>query len=587
MKIIFKIVVFLPVVFLFSCGSSDKNIVLESQTTKRDTGFIADSGMVVCAHPEASKVGMAILKKGGNAVDAAVAVQFALAVVYPNAGNIGGGGFMVVRMNNGEINSLDFREKAPLKASKDMYLDKNGDAIDNKSAEGLISAGVPGSVDGMARAYEKYGKLPWKELVQPAIDLAEKGFAITERQAKEFNGLKNDFIKWNDSLYSTPLVKGGRVDWAVGDTLIQKNLAATLKLIRDKGREGFYSGKTADNVVKEMKRGNGIISLEDLKNYKSVWRKPIVGYYSSPSPGRDGEGPYRIISMPPPSSGGIALLQLLKMVEKYPVKDWGYNKEQTVALMVEAEKRAYADRSVYLGDPDFITIPVKELLDSAYTVSRMKDFDLDKVKPSSEISAGEFTSKEKEETTHFSIVDKWHNAVSVTTTLNGSYGSLVFISGSGFLMNNEMDDFSVKAGVPNSYGLVGAEANAIAPGKRMLSSMTPTIIEKEGKLFMVIGTPGGSTIITSVFQGILNVIEHNMTMHEAVNAKKFHYQWKPDSIYVEKEALDSLTTASLIKKGYAIKERRPIGRTDAILILPNGKLEGGADRRGDDAAQGY
>lgn len=569
----------------------------ESLIAKRDSGLIADSGMVVCAHIEASKVGVAILKKGGNAVDAAVAVQFALAVVFPAAGNIGGGGFMVLRLNNGEINSLDFREKAPMKASRDMYLDKNGNVIANMSGEGLLSAGVSGSVDGMIRAHEKYGKLPWKELVQPAIDLAEKGFQITESQAKDFNISKEIFLKKNDSLYSLPLVKGDRGDWSVGDTLIQKELAETLKRIRDKGREGFYSRKTAKNIVKEMKRAGGIISYEDLKNYKSVWRKPIVGYYNSPSLlGRDGVGSYRIISMPPPSSGGIALMQLLNMVENYSLKECGYNKEKTVHLMAEAEKRVYADRAEYLGDPDFYPVPVTQLLDSNYLVSRMKDFSFEAATDCKKIRSGLCTPspseragvrQEKEETTHFSIIDKWYNAVSVTTTLNGAYGSGVFVPGSGFLLNNEMDDFSSKPGVPNMFGLIGSEANTIAPGKRMLSSMTPTIIEKDGKLFMVAGTPGGSTIITTVFQTILNVLEHDMTMNEAVNAKRFHYQWKPDTIYMEKDAMDSLTVSDLNKKKHHVVERASIGRADCILLLPNGKMEGGADKRGDDIAVGY
>ncbi|MBI4930149.1 MAG: gamma-glutamyltransferase [Bacteroidetes bacterium] len=542
--------------------------------------------MVVSAHPEASKAGADVLKKGGNAVDAAVAVQFALSVVYPNAGNIGGGGFMVVRMNNGEINSLDFREKAPMKATRDMYLDNDGNIVPNLSTQGLLSVGVPGSVDGMVRAHEKYGKLPWKELLQPAIDLAEQGFSITHRQADEFNSMKKDFIKWNKD-YQVSLLKNDTADWKKGDTLIQKELAETLKLIRDYGREGFYSGKTAANIVKEMQQGDGIISFDDLKNYQSVWRTPLVGWYED----------YKIISMPPPSSGGIALVQLLNIIENSPLKDWGWNKEKTVHLMVEAEKRVFADRAEYLGDPDFISVPVKQLLDSLYLISRMKDFNPDKATLSSEISAGDLlpslkgeglgVRSEKEQTTHFSIVDKWKNAVAVTTTLNGSYGTLVFVPGSGFLLNNEMDDFSAKPGVPNAYGLVGADANAIAPGKRMLSSMTPTIMEKDGKLFMVVGTPGGSTIITSVFQTILNVVEHGMTMQEAVNAKKFHHQWKPDAIYVEKDAVDSLAVFALEKKGHHFVKRNPIGRTDAILILPNGKSEGGADARGDDKSAGY
>jgi len=575
MKIIFQIFIFLSAIFLFSCSNSKERTKQDVQTAKRDSGLIADSGMVVCAHAEASKVGIEILKKGGNAVDAAVAVQFALAVVYPNAGNIGGGGFMVLRLNDGEINSLDFREKAPMKASRDMYLDKDENIIPNSSREGLLSVGVPGSVDGMFRAHERYGYLPWKVLIQPAIDLAQEGFPITQRQAEEFNNLKNEFLKWNDTTYYVPLVHPE--SWAPRYYLAQPNLARTLTLIRDKGRNGFYSGKTADNIVKEMKRGGGIISLDDLKNYESKWRKPIVGWYKD----------YKIISMPPPSSGGIALVQLLNMVENYPIRDFGWNSEKAVHVMAEAEKRVYADRSVHLGDPDFYPVPVKDLLDSTYIISRMKDFNSEKCTDYKSLQAGLFASKEKEQTTHFSIVDKWKNAVAVTTTLNGAYGSYVFVPGSGFLLNNEMDDFSAKSGVPNTYGLVGAEANAIAPGKRMLSSMTPTIIEKNGKLFIVTGTPGGSTIITSVFQTILNVIEHDMTVNEAVKAKKFHHQWKPDTIYVEENTLDSTAVSSLEKKGHHIVRRIPIGRTDCILILPNGKLEGGADPRGDDTAIGY
>lgn len=586
-----KNLVFLLLQFLlsafFSCNIPYENRKEQQPVAVRDSGLIADSGMVVCASKIASQVGVNIMKKGGNAIDAAVAVQFALAVVYPNAGNIGGGGFSVIRMNSGETNTLDFRETAPMKASRGMYLDKNGNVIEDMSGTGSISAGVPGSVDGMVRLHEKYGKLLWKDLIQPAVELAETGFQITERQAKEFNLLKTEFLKWNDSLYLLPLVKGDKGDWLSGDTLIQKELAETLNLIRDKGREGFYSGITAENILKEMKRSKGIISLEDLKNYQSVWRKPITGWYKN----------YQVISMPPPSSGGIALVQLLNMVENSALMDWGWNKENYVHLLAEAEKRAYADRSQHLGDIDFYPVPVNELLDSNYIVSRITDFDPSKATDCKKVTAGVFLPSpkgegqgmrsEKEETTHFSIVDQWHNAISITTTINGSYGAGVFVPGSGFLLNNEMDDFSLKPGVPNAYGLAGAEANAIAPGKRMLSSMTPTIIEKDGKLFMVAGTPGGSTIITSVFQTILNVVEYDMTMNESVNAKKFHHQWKPDTIYVEEGAINSLNVQALEEKGYHIIKRDPIGRTDCILVLPNGKLEGGADRRGDDAAAGY
>lgn len=372
-------------------------------------------------------------------------------------------------------------------------------------------------------------------------------------------------------------VKKGNEDWKPGDTLVQKELAETLKRIRDNGRKGFYSGKTAKNIANTMKRGGGIISPEDLQNYRSKWRKPIVGWYKG----------YKVISMPPPSSGGIALVQLLHMVENYPVRDYGFNSDRSIHLFAEAEKRVYADRAQYLGDPDFVSVPVKKLLDSLYIISRMKDFNPEQAKPSSEIWYGNISSHERVQTTHFSIVDRWKNAVAVTTTLNGAFGSYILVPGSGFLLNNEMDDFSAKPGVPNMYGLVGAEANSIAPGKRMLSSMTPTIIEKDGKLFMVVGTPGGSTIITTVFQTVLNVVEYGMTMQEAVSAKKFHCQWRPDTIFVEMNAIDSVTRTQLEKRGQHVVTTGSIGRTDAILILPDGKLEGAADHRGDDDAIGY
>ncbi len=546
---------------------------VSGQLGKNNSGEFKN-GMVVTAHPEASKVGIEILKKGGNAVDAAVAVQFALAVVYPNAGNIGGGGFMVYRSAKGEVSALDFREKASAAASRDMYLDAAGNPIVEKSLYGHLAAGVPGSVDGMVQAHQRYGKLSWKEVVQPAIDLAEKGFEITKRQASELNGLHRKLMDIN--VNGTALVNLEST-WQEKSLLIQTELANTLKLIQQKGRAGFYEGAVADSIVAEMQRGKGLMTKQDLKNYHAVWRKPITGNYRG----------YKIITMPPTSSGGIALVQLLQSVEPYPLKKWGHNADSTVQVIVEAERRVYADRATHLGDPDFYNVPQNTLLNHAYNKKRMADFNWSATTPSNQILAGVIKGKESEETTHFSIVDHDGNAVSITTTLNGSYGSLVVVKGAGFLLNNEMDDFSVKPGAPNMYGLVGGEANAIAPNKRMLSSMTPTIVEKEGKLFMVVGTPGGSTIITSVFQTIINVIDFDMNMQSAVAAKKFHHQWLPDEVYVEKDAVDSLATEKLKAKGYKIVYRGPIGRVDAILKTKQGSYQGGADPRGDDVAIGY
>ncbi|MGV3684739.1 MAG: gamma-glutamyltransferase [Daejeonella sp.] len=554
--------IILAVLFLTSCvgGQVGRNNSEEYR-----------NGMVVSAHPSASKVGIDILKKGGNAIDAAVAVQFALAVVYPSAGNLGGGGFMVYRSADGEIASLDFREKAPGKASRDMYLDEAGNPITVKSLYGHLAAGVPGSVDGMVKAHAKYGKLSWVEVIQPSVDLARRGFPVTERQTRDFVEEQEDFKKYNPG--KSYYIKD---KWVPGELWVQDDLANTLELIRDKGREGFYEGPVADLIVAEMQSGAGIISKEDLKNYQAVWRQPITGNYKD----------YKVITVPPPSSGGIALLQLLNSVEPFPLRRWGYNSDSTVQVMVEAERRVYADRASHLGDPDFYKVPQKYLILPVYSKFRMSNFNWDKATPSTDIKAGE-VPRESEETTHFSIVDKAGNAVSVTTTINGSYGSKVFVKGAGFLLNNEMDDFSVKPGSPNMYGLLGGEANSVQPNKRMLSAMTPTILEKNGELFMVVGTPGGSTIITSVFQTILNVIEFDKSMQAAVSAKRFHHQWFPDDIAMERKALDSMTVVRLTQKGYKFRDRGPIGRVDAILKTKWGYYEGGADPRGDDTTLGW
>ncbi|MDW3649546.1 MAG: gamma-glutamyltransferase [Bacteroidia bacterium] len=529
--------------------------------------------MVVSAHPLASKVGVDIMKQGGNAIDAAIAVQYALAVVYPTAGNIGGGGFMVIRKADGEVNTLDFREKAPAAAHRDMYLDGKGDVIADLSWLGHLAAGVPGSVNGMFKAHEKYGSLPMKDLIQPAIDLAANGFDLTEKEAKGLNRVKERFAKYN----TQTSIFEEKEEWKAGEKIVMSDLAATLTRIRDKGNAGFYEGETAKLIVEEMQRGNGIMTLQDLKEYEALWREPIQGDYRG----------YDIISMAPPSSGGIALLQLLESVENFSLGSYTYHGTKATHLITEAERRVYADRATHLGDKDFYPVPVEGLLQDRYISSRMENFDPEVASSSDSIHAGAPMIRESEQTTHFSVVDAEGNAVSVTTTINGGYGACVIVGDAGFILNNEMDDFSSKPGEPNKYGLIGAEANAIEPGKRMLSSMTPTIVAKDGKLFMVTGTPGGSTIITSVFQSIINVIDYGMGMHASVAAPRFHHQWKPNLVFYEEGAFSPEALQELGEMGHSMQKRGGIGRLDAILVLPDGRLEGGADPRGDDSAQGF
>jgi gamma-glutamyltranspeptidase/glutathione hydrolase len=561
-----KLLSVLTVILLFAnCTTPAKK--------KPVTGLIAEKAMVVSARVEASKIGSYILEKGGNAYDAMVATQLALAVVYPVAGNIGGGGFMVYRGNDGKTGALDFREKAPLTAERDMYLNKDGNVIPGKSSFGIHAVAVPGSVAGIFEVYNKFGSLPFKDLIQPSIDLARHGFRVTAKQAIALNGTRKRFKKANN--YTILFDK----EWSKGELLKQEDLAKTLERIRDHGKDGFYKGETAKLFVDYVNELGGIISLEDLAKYKAVWRTPIEFTYKG----------HKIISMTLPASGGICLAQILKSIEPYDLSKIEHNSTKYVQLLTEAQRRSYADRAHYLGDIDFVEVPTDSLLADSYIKKRMASFSWDKATKSSEVSHGEILGHESDQTTHYSIVDQFGNAVSVTTTLNTGYGSKVLVKGAGFFLNNEMDDFSAKPGVPNVYGLLGSEANAIAPEKRMLSSMTPTIVEKDGKLRMVVGTPGGSTIITSVLQNIINVVDYDMGMQESVNKARFHHQWMPDHVRMEPKGFDSITKVNLKRLGYTLLERNSliIGRVDAILVLPNGKLEGGADPRGDDAAIGF
>lgn len=561
---------------LYSCktpGTSNPGFAYDYQVQK---SVKASRAAVVTAHPLASIVGLEILKKGGNAVDAAIAVQLALAVVYPGAGNLGGGGFMVAHLQDGKNIAIDFREKAPLAATRDMYLDSLGNSVTEWSMRGALSAGVPGTVAGLF-ASMKYAKLPFEQLIQPAIDLAEKGFAITASEAASLNSLQEEFTQYN----SKPHAFMRTTAWQKNDSLIQTDLAETLKRIRDNGAAGFYEGKTAELIVAEMQRSGGIISLEDLKNYQVAEREVVSFDYKG----------HQIISMPLPSSGGLIIQQCLKMLEDRNLPALGFQTAASVQLITEVERRAYADRALYMGDPDFVTVPAQHLVSSNYLVERMKDYVPARAGSSKLINAGTLP-KESEETTHISIADQWGNLVAVTTTLNDSYGSKTVVGGSGFLLNDEMDDFSVKPGVPNMYGAVGAEANAIQPGKRMLSSMTPTIILKDNKPFMVVGTPGGTTIPTSVLQSIVNIIDFNLSPADAVNQPKFHHQWLPDEIFVEPD-FPGTVKDSLTAMGYKVTTRSPIGRTELIHFSYKGAnpektvIEAVADKRGDDDARGY
>lgn len=557
--------------FLMACNSP-KNLVNYNYQIQKEINV--SKAAVVSAHTLASIAGESMLKKGGNAVDAAIATQLALAVVYPAAGNIGGGGFLVAHLSNGKNIAIDYREKAPLKADKDMYLDEKGNPIVPLSIDGHLASGVPGTVAGLFASLP-YARLPMATLIQPAISYAENGFVISEAEARSLNGTRDEFIKFNTM--PTAFVKAN--PWKTGDTLVQKELAETLKRIQKNGQKGFYEGRTADLVVEEMKRGGGIISLDDLRNYRATERAIVDFNYKG----------YRVLTMPLASSGGIILQQMMKMVEDKNLEQMGYASPEATQLMIEVERRSFADRAEFLGDPDFVKVPIKTLVSESYLKNRMKDFVAGVAGKSDVTKAG--IIGESEETTHLSVVDADGNAVSVTTTLNLGYGSRTVVGGAGFLLNNEMDDFSVKPGAPNAFGALGNEKNAITPGKRMLSSMTPTIVLKDEKPFLVVGTPGGTTILTSVFQTLVNIIDFNMSVSDAVNKPKFHHQWFPDVVMIEK-GFNPATQEKLKAMGYKLVNRNQIGRTEVIKIEypqegKNLKITAVADHRGDDDARGY
>ena len=551
-------------------------LFVNQQLAQSQDPIFAENGMVVSTSKQASEIGIRILKQGGNAIDAACAVGFALAVTSSSNGNIGGGGFMVTYLADGTVFTLDYREKAPAAAYRDMFLDDNGNVIKDMSLKTRASSGVPGSVDGLLKAWTKYGSgnISLRELLYPSISLAERGFKLSAYEAQRLNTFKELFS--NNEAASKIFIRSDNRDWKNGDRLVQKDLGKTLKRIARYGRNGFYSGITADLIISEMDKGAGYITYEDLRQYESKFREPVAGTFNQ----------YEIISMGPPSSGGTILIEMLNMLELFPLNDFIWNSSNYIHLLTEVQRRAYADRAEHLGDADFWNSPTNMLLKKSYAKNRIKDFSPKKASPSKQILPGDPYAFESSETTHYSIIDKYGNAVSVTTTINLAYGSGIVVDGAGFFLNNEMDDFSSKPGVPNSFGLVGNEANSIEPGKRPLSSMTPTIVLKNKKPFLILGSPGGSRIITSVLQALLNITIHNMSLKEAVSLPRVHSQWLPDAVYFEENSLNDDVKELLIDNGHTILPFSYIGNVNAILINENGYI-GYGDPRGENTAKGY
>ena len=551
-------------------------LFVNQQLAQSQDPIFAENGMVVSTSKQASEIGIRILKQGGNAIDAACAVGFALAVTSSSNGNIGGGGFMVTYLADGTVFTLDYREKAPAAAYRDMFLDDNGNVIKDMSLKTRASSGVPGSVDGLLKAWSKYGSgnISLRELLYPSISLAERGFKLSVYEAQTLNTFKELFS--NNEAAAKIFIRSDNRDWKSGDRLVQKDLGKTLKRIARYGRNGFYSGITADLIISEMDKGAGYITYEDLRQYESKFREPVAGTFNQ----------YEIISMGPPSSGGTILIEMLNMLELFPLNDFIWNSSNYIHLLTEVQRRAYADRAEHLGDADFWNSPTNMLLKKSYAKNRIKDFSPKKASPSKQILPGDPYAFESSETTHYSIIDKYGNAVSVTTTINLAYGSGIVVDGAGFFLNNEMDDFSSKPGVPNSFGLVGNEANSIEPGKRPLSSMTPTIVLKNKKPFLLLGSPGGSRIITSVLQALLNITIHNMSLKEAVSLPRVHSQWLPDAVYFEENSLNDDVKELLIDNGHTILPFSYIGNVNAILINENG-YTGYGDPRGENTAKGY